>query len=222
MKLPCEMILDLLPLYHDGVCSPVSKTLVAEHLKDCPDCAGAMEVLKSDLQMPKLESDEAKPLKSIKRRWTKKAWITGLLIGVLLFFGWVELTQHRSVKIAPEDYEVTKVIQFSNGMYYLEYRIPYDYNGIGADLRRTEDGAVYFQEYRPILARRDTEKGIIRDNIIDPENHRTDMGTEMPMTAFYLGSPGSEDAVLLWSAEEDYPMATPEEEQEYLYQHIFR
>ena len=222
MKLPCEMIQDLLPLYHDGVCSQVSKTLVEEHLKECPDCAGAMEVLKSDLQMPKLEADETKSLKTIKRRWRKKTWLAGLFIGILLFFGWVELTQHRSVKIAPEEYEITKVLQFSNGMYYLEYRIPYDYNGMGADLLRAEDGAVYLQEYRPILARRDTEKGIIRDNIIDPENHRTDMGTEMPMTAFYLGSPGSEDAVLLWSAEEDYPMATPEEEKAHLYQHIFR
>lgn len=222
MKLPCEMIQDLLPLYHDGVCSPVSKTLVEEHLKGCPDCAGAMEVLKSDLQMPKLDADETKPLKTIKRRWRKKTWLAGLFIGILLFFGWVELTQHRSVKIAPEEYEITKVLQFSNGMYYLEYRIPYDYNGMGADLLRAEDGAVYLQEYRPILARRDTEKGIIRDNIIDPENHRTDMGTETPMTAFYLGSPDSEDAVLLWSAEEEYPLATPEMEEEYLYQFIFR
>ena len=222
MKLPCEMIQDLLPLYHDGVCSQVSKTLVEEHLKECPDCAGAMEVLKSDLQMPKLDADETKPLKTIKRRWRKKTWLAGLFIGILLFFGWVELTQHRSVKIAPEEYEITKVLQFSNGMYYLEYRIPYDYNGMGADLLRAEDGAVYLQEYRPILARRDTEKGIIRDNIIDPENHRTDMGTETPMPAFYLGSPDSEDAVLLWSAEEEYPLATPEMEEEYLYQFIFR
>ena len=222
MKLPCEMIQDLLPLYHDGVCSQVSKTLVEEHLKECPDCAGAMEVLKSDLQMPKLEADETKPLKTIKRRWRKKTWLAGLFIGILLFFGWVELTQHRSVKIAPEEYEITKVLQFSNGLYYLEYRIPYDYNGMGADLLRAEDGAVYLQEYRPILARRDTEKGIIRDNIIGPENHRTDMGTEIPMTAFYLGSPDSEDAVLLWSAEEKYPLATPEMEEEYLYQFIFR
>lgn len=204
------------------MCSPVSKTLVEEHLKECSDCAGAMEVLKSDLQMPKLEADEGKPLKKIKRKWRTKTWMLSLLMGFAVFFAWFELTQSSSVPLTPEDYEITNVVQFSNGMYYLEYRIPYDYNGIGADLRRTEDGAVYFQEYRPILARRDTEKGIIRDNIIDPENHRTDMGTEMPMTAFYLGSPGSEDAVLLWSAEEDYPMATPEEEKAHLYQHIFR
>ena len=35
------------------------------------------------------------------------------------------------------------------------------------------------------------------------------------MTAFYVGSPDSEDAVLLWSAEEEYPMATPEMEREH-------
>ena len=39
MKLPCEMIQDLLPLYHDGVCSEVSKTVVQEHLKGCESCA---------------------------------------------------------------------------------------------------------------------------------------------------------------------------------------
>ena len=38
--------------------------------------------------------------------------------------------------------------------------------------------------------------------------------------AALLRTPDSEDAVLLWSAEEEYPMATAE--QEYLYQGIFR
>lgn len=222
MKLPCEMIRDLLPLYHDGVCSSVSKALVTEHLRECEDCANALQDLKSELQMPKLEADAAKPLKTIKRKWRKKTWLIGLMIGFLLLFGWVELTQNRSVKIAPEEYEITNVVQFSNGMFYLEYRLPYDFNGIGADLLRAEDGCVYLQEYRPILTRRDTEDGIIRDHIIDPENHRTDMGEQVPMKAFYLGSPDSRDAVLLWSAEEDYPLATPEMEEEYLYQHIFR
>ena len=66
------------------------------------------------------------------------------------------------------------------------------------------------------------EKGVHRIRIIDPENHRTDLGEQIPMKAFYLGSPDSEDAVLLWSAEEDYPLATPEMEKEHLYQFIFR
>ena len=220
--LPCELIRDILPLYHDGVCSDTSRKLVDSHLETCEKCTSVLQGMTAEIEMPKLEVDAAKPLKSIKRKWRTKTWLLGLVIGFAVFFLWMELTQNKNVKIAPEEYTITNVVEFSNGMYYLEYKIPYDYNGIGADLLRDENGAVYLQEYRPILARKDTEKGIIRDNIIDPENHRTDMGTEIPMTAFYLGLPGDEDAVLLWSAEEDYPQATPEEEREHLYQFIFR
>ena len=220
--LPCELIQDILPLYHDGVCSETTRKLVESHLETCDKCQAQLQSLTAELEMPKLAADDVKPLKSIKRRWRIKTWVLGLVIGLAAFFAWVQLTQHRSVPIAPEDIQITNVVQFSNGMYYLEYKIPYVYNGMGADLLRAEDGAVYLQEYRPILVRKDTEKGTIRDNIIDPDNHRTDMGTYVPMKAFYLGKPGSEDAVLLWSAEEEYPMATPEMEREHLYQHIFR
>lgn len=222
MKLPCELIRDLLPLYHDGVCNEVSKALVHDHLKECQTCTDALNALDADLRMPKLEADAAKPLKKIKRRWTKQAWLRGLVIGIVIVFLWVWLTELSSVPIRPEEYTITKAIRFSNGMYYLEYRIPYDYRGIGADLQRTEDGSVYLQEYRPILARRTEEDGVIRDYIIDPENHRTDIGTQTPMTHFYLGLPGQEDAFLLWSADADYPLAAPDEETQYLYQHIFR
>lgn len=31
--LPCELIQDILPLYHDGVCSEVSRKLVDSHLE---------------------------------------------------------------------------------------------------------------------------------------------------------------------------------------------
>ena len=220
--LPCDLIQDILPLYHDGVCSDTSRKLVDSHLETCEKCTAVLQGMTAEMEMPKLEADESKPLKSIKRKFRAKSWLLGLVIGFAAFFSWFQLTQSSSVPLTPEDYEITNVVQFSNGMYYLEYWIPYDYTGMGADLCRTEDGAVYLQEYRPILARKDTEKGIIRDNIIDPKNHRTDIGTEIPMTAFYLGLPGDENAVLLWSAEEEYPMATPEMETEHLYQHIFR
>ena len=220
--LPCELIRDILPLYHDGVCSEVSKKLVDSHLETCDGCKEAMLTLSAEMEIPKLSADEGKPLKAIKRKWRKKTWATGILIALVLVISWFQLTQSRNVAIRPEEYEITKVIQFENGMYYLEYRIPYDYSGIGADLQRDENGAVYLREYRPILARKDKKEGIVRDYIIDPENHRTDIGTEMPMTAFYLGLPGDENTLLLWSAEETYPRATAEEETKYLYQHIFR
>lgn len=219
--LPCELIQDILPLYHDGVCSDTSRKLVDSHLETCEKCGAVLERMAAEMEMPTLEGDESKPLKSIKRKWRVKTWMLSLLIGIAAFVAWIQLTQVCSVPLKPEDYEITNVVQFSNGMYYLEYKIPYDYRGICVDLLRAEDGCVYYQEYRPILARKD-KKGIFRDELIDPENHRTDTGEEIPMKAFYLGTPDSEAAVLLWSAEGDYPMATPEMEKEHLYQFVFR
>ena len=40
-----EIILDLLPLYHDGVCSAASRTAVEAHLKSCPDCRAALAAM---------------------------------------------------------------------------------------------------------------------------------------------------------------------------------
>lgn len=38
MKLNCEIVQDLLPLYEDGVCSESSRAAVEEHLRDCKTC----------------------------------------------------------------------------------------------------------------------------------------------------------------------------------------
>jgi len=39
MKISCDIISDLLPLYYDDVCSLQSRELVKEHLKECRECA---------------------------------------------------------------------------------------------------------------------------------------------------------------------------------------
>ena len=35
MKTSCKIIEDLLPMYHDGICSEESAVLIEEHLKEC-------------------------------------------------------------------------------------------------------------------------------------------------------------------------------------------
>ena len=37
-KLPCEVVQDILPLYHDGVCSGASRKMVENHLQECRTC----------------------------------------------------------------------------------------------------------------------------------------------------------------------------------------
>ena len=38
MKISCDVVMDLLPLYHDGVSSLSTKKLVEEHLEECQSC----------------------------------------------------------------------------------------------------------------------------------------------------------------------------------------
>ena len=59
-KLECEIVRDLLPLYHDDVVSEVTKTAVAEHLSECEDCAEEYRKLSADLP----EEKEVTPKKT--------------------------------------------------------------------------------------------------------------------------------------------------------------
>lgn len=37
MKYPCKLIQDLLPLYHEGVCSQESHEAIEQHITECPE-----------------------------------------------------------------------------------------------------------------------------------------------------------------------------------------
>ena len=41
----CEIIQDILPLYHDGVCSEASRSLVEKHIKKCNECEKMLNAL---------------------------------------------------------------------------------------------------------------------------------------------------------------------------------
>ncbi len=78
MKVPCSVIRDLLPLYHDSVCSPESSAMIEEHLKDCEACQEEFHKLEeSPLAETVKEEEEHKSqgLKKVKRtlrrRWVK-------------------------------------------------------------------------------------------------------------------------------------------------------
>ena len=80
MKLSCNVTRDLLPLYHDGVCSGESGALVEAHLADCESCRSILNQLRSELELPHEEPDDLAPLarieKNVKKR-NKRAWLRG-------------------------------------------------------------------------------------------------------------------------------------------------
>lgn len=85
MKISCEIIKDLLPLYLDGVCSNDSRAMVAEHLAACDHCKAELQAMKEALFINNKQQNlkEAEAVKKLSRRW-KKGMLRSLLKGVLI------------------------------------------------------------------------------------------------------------------------------------------
>lgn len=85
MKTSCEIIKDLLPLYHDGVCSNDSKTMVEEHLAYCDSCKAELRAMDEELSLNHAEQNlnEAEAVKKLSMRW-KKGMNKSLLKGILI------------------------------------------------------------------------------------------------------------------------------------------
>lgn len=80
MNIPCDTVRDLLPLYHDEVCSQESRKLVEEHLAGCESCRA--ELAKMGKEEPSA-METARPLKEIAETW-KKSKLDAFFKGALL------------------------------------------------------------------------------------------------------------------------------------------
>ena len=97
MKYPCNLIRDILPLYHDQVCSAESIDAVKEHLGECESCrayydkiceADYMETVVYDEEKEKQTADSYKQVKKKNRRfvfWVILAAVGGLFLTDVLF-----------------------------------------------------------------------------------------------------------------------------------------
>lgn len=72
MKMECEVIRDLLPLYAEKIASPATNALVEEHLAQCERCRTELEQMEKPLPVQPERQPEA-PLENIRRTLRKKS-----------------------------------------------------------------------------------------------------------------------------------------------------
>lgn len=76
MKISCNIIEDLIPLYHDGVCSEDSKKIIEDHLKECEICNNYLKALSGENFQKKINIDneevKVNTLKLLKKRLFRK------------------------------------------------------------------------------------------------------------------------------------------------------
>lgn len=94
MKIPCEIVQDLIPLLEDDVCSAESREAVLEHIENCERCkaiyADSRKPLPLELTAEEDSAEKAvgKGLRKAKRRWIASILaVAVLLCGLSLMWG---------------------------------------------------------------------------------------------------------------------------------------
>lgn len=110
MKNSCEVVKDLLPLYHDDVCSNESRSIVEEHLLECNDCKGYLDSINNDFIQSDIEKsteqEKYDTLKRIKKKLFRKnvmVSVVSILCAITVLIGGFTLIFHYQMPIPYED-----------------------------------------------------------------------------------------------------------------------
>ena len=80
MNKDCEVIRDLLPLYADEVCSETSRRLIEEHLRECPECSGELEKLRTHEIEDGLQEEKEQVISYQAKRFRRRSATVGSVI----------------------------------------------------------------------------------------------------------------------------------------------
>lgn len=88
MKISCEVIKDLLPLYCDNFCSDDSRTIVESHIAKCDNCRAELNIMVEKFSLENTDQNlkDAELLKKLSKRWSKgmlKSLLKGALISLI-------------------------------------------------------------------------------------------------------------------------------------------
>ena len=219
MRVPCELIEDLLPLYHDEVCSDDSRALVEEQLKDCPACQKTLADIHEQVEHPEEAWEE---MKEAQKKWTRDRrrnffkGLTATLLGILAIAAFVWATNPQGKVVAAENIEVSQVCRLEDGSIVFHL-----YTNDGKELRSLSfdviDDCFYFiPEQAKFEADRDSEQGLFNVylSIYVPEEYnegskevKAELQSLIPLKGVYVGSPGN--AVAVWEEGQELPAASP-------------
>ncbi len=131
MRVSCDVIQDLLPLYVDKACSEDSGKLVETHIADCEKCKQAYDVMAGTgkteelVKTEEFQKQQAASVKKVKKKWSKSKKIflvLGIVIGGGLIFLLGKLLLLAGVMgILIYDSATTKVQVFNDVAKYSTY-----------------------------------------------------------------------------------------------------
>ena len=219
-----DIVMDLLPLYHDGVCSSASRMAVEAHLQNCEICREALA--ERDAPLPAAEEQknaaDGAAVKKISDEWKRTKWkarLKGAAIAaavcLVLVGAWLAATQLYLFPVPAEKIQITNVRQLSDGRVLYHF-----YIDDGLNLRRIkfeydEAGHKYYVPVRSLITEKrwDGVTSADREMALDVAEENAwaeSQGIDREVTRVWYGR--GEDAMLLWKEGMDLPAASAADE----------
>ena len=149
LKLSCDVISDLLPLYYDDASTTDSRSLVEAHLKDCAACRSMLEKIHTEYRLDNMrQQHEETMLKNMVVFWNKsllKSFLNGIYtascILLLLSAVCVGLVRWPFVTVPPA--AVLTDATVSGSEFVIHLKTTDGYKTISTDQLTTEDGKLF-------------------------------------------------------------------------------
>lgn len=218
MKIPCHVVEDLLPLYHDGVCSQESSAVINEHLRECDSCSKILSQLEVDIAPVVVTRDDTAPMKMIRDKWRKskkRAFLKGTAIALavcgVLIGVYLGLTQWKFIPVPADLLEITEVSQLSDGQIIYHLEVKDDKNLYFIKFTTNEDGSFYITPMRSIIeGKRNMEHGLFKDyfmvDIAENNAYQQNHGEGIVITSCYIGP--QDHGILIWEHGMELPKAS--------------
>lgn len=112
MKLPCNVIQDLLSLYAEKLTSEDSNALIDEHLKECETCREYLNSINSDEPEFETNRNDTLPLeslrKSIRTRKIKAVSLCAMIVFLVMFTAFSYLTKPKYISYEDSGIQITE------------------------------------------------------------------------------------------------------------------
>lgn len=220
MNISCKIIRDLLPLYHDNVCSDDSRALVDEHLKTCKECSDELRRMDESIGVEPKEADKETVMRAISSAWKKvkkKSFTKGIILTALIcallagaFWG---MTSWKVIPVPADALEVTELSELSDGAIVFRLFVNDNKNLYFIKFTATDDGSFYLTPMHSIIetARKYDMGAFDKYHIFYPSGYEGEgekQGIVLPdnIKRIYVGPVGK--GTLVWEEDMELPEAS--------------
>ncbi|MCF6464885.1 zf-HC2 domain-containing protein [Clostridium sp. Cult2] len=142
MKITCDVIEDLLPLYVEGLISDDTRILVEEHINTCIDCRKQLEAIQNPKKIP--IDTNLEPFKRAERKlFRERIQIIALTIVLVLVIVITSMAYLTSPKYLPYSNDIISLTEYEDGKVIIEFDDEVTGYDINRHVAENKEGYVY-------------------------------------------------------------------------------